>query len=182
MIIKLSAVRLSFPHLFVAQQSDLGGTPKFGASFLFAPGGDNEKLMLETIQAVGLDKWAAKWASNHKILKAGLKLCLKDGDTKAQYDGYEGNLFVSANSAKRPEVNDRDLTPLVESDGRPYGGCYVNAWIDVWAQDNKFGQRVNATLLGIQFVKDGDSFGAGSSLPTNAMVAMSDEDNMDDLV
>ncbi len=181
MIIKLSNTRLSFPHLFTAQQSDLGGTPKFGATFLFAAGSDNEQVMQEAIEAVGKEKWAAKWPGIKKQLTAGLKICLKDGDLKSQYEGYEGNLFVSTSGTKRPEVNDRDLTPLVEADGRPYGGCYVNAWIDVWPMDNKFGLRVCATLLGVQFVRDGDSFGGGSSLPKNTMVAMTAEDDLDDL-
>ena len=38
----------------------------------------------------------------------------------------------------------------------------VNATVNVWAQDNKYGKRVNAQLLGVQFYADGDSFGGGA--------------------
>jgi len=31
----------------------------------------------------------------------------------------------------------------------------------LWAQDNQFGKRVNAELLGVQFVRDGEPFGGG---------------------
>jgi hypothetical protein len=58
---------------------------------------------------------------------------------------------------------DKDRSPLVSADGRPYSGCYVNAQVEVWAQDHKsFGKRINAQLLGVQFVEDGDSFQAGA--------------------
>jgi hypothetical protein len=58
-------------------------------------------------------------------------------------------------------VVDLQGNPLVTTDGKPYAGCYVNANIDVWWQDNKYGKRVNASLRSVQFVKDGESFGAG---------------------
>ncbi|MWN55950.1 ssDNA-binding protein, partial [Escherichia coli] len=40
-------------------------------------------------------------------------------------------------------------------------GCYVNAVIDIWAQDNNFGKRINASLGGVQFLRDGDAFAGG---------------------
>lgn len=33
--------------------------------------------------------------------------------------------------------------------------------IDVWAQDNNFGKRINASLGGVQFLRDGDAFAGG---------------------
>lgn len=33
-----------------------------------------------------------------------------------------------------------------EADGLVYSGCYVNARIELWAQDNANGKRVNAKL------------------------------------
>lgn len=39
----------------------------------------------------------------------------------------------------------------------------MNASIELWAQDNKqFGKRINAQLRGVQFLRDGDAFAAGS--------------------
>jgi len=43
----------------------------------------------------------------------------------------------------------------------PYSGCYVNVSMDVWAQANDFGKRINAKLLAIQFEADGAAFGGG---------------------
>ncbi len=49
---------------------------------------------------------------------------------------FEGNLYVNANNKVRPLIIDRDKTPLDSTDGKPYGGCYVNASIELWAQDH----------------------------------------------
>ena len=90
-------------------------------------------------------------------------LVLQDGDLKAQYAGYPGNLFFNARSATRPTVVDRNKAQLTEADGKPYAGAYVNALIELWAQDNQFGKRINASLRGVQFVRDGDAFGGGAA-------------------
>lgn len=181
MKVQLKNVRLSFPHLFAAQASEMG-KPKYSATFIFEPGSANEKVMLEAIEQVGKEKWGPKWPAVKKSLTAGLKICLKDGDMKSQYAGFEGNMFVAASNVKRPLVVDRDASPLTEADGKPYGGCYVNASIDIWAQDHaQYGQRINASLLGVQFVKDGESFGGGLSASTDDFEPLEVED-ADDLV
>jgi hypothetical protein len=93
------------------------------------------------------------------------ELALHDGDIKAKYDGYAGNLFINANSneSSPPTVVDQARNPLTKASGKPYPGCYVNASIEFWPQKDhpKGGSRINAQLRGIQFYKDGDSFSAG---------------------
>ena len=42
-----------------------------------------------------------------------------------------------------------------------YGGCYVDMLIRPWGQDNKFGKRVNAALVAVQFKRAGERFGKG---------------------
>ena len=89
-------------------------------------------------------------------------------------------MFISARSKSRPTVVDRDKTPLTEQDGRPYGGCFVNAIVELWAQDNQFGKRINATLAGVQFLKDGDAFGGSRPADPDEFEAV--DDNNSDLV
>ncbi len=155
-LIKLTNVRLSFPHLFVAHSMEEGQEKKYGASFIM----DNEKhgelldLIEDTIERLALDKWKKK---------TGFKSCLRDGNDKAEMDGYgDGVMFISASRKTRPAVVNLDPSiPLTEEDGVIYAGCYVNATIRLWVQDNKWGKRVNAELRAVQFLKDGESFGAG---------------------
>lgn len=162
MKLKLTNVRLAFPKLFVPKAAEAGGNPTYGAAFLIEPDDAQLKGINLAMDAVAAEKWGTKTPGIVALLRKTDKMALHDGDLKAQYAGFPGMMFVSTNSATRPVVLDRDKTPLTAEDGKPYGGCYVNATVEFWAQDNKFGKRVNAQLLGVQFFRDGDSFGGGS--------------------
>jgi hypothetical protein len=161
MKLKLNNVRLAFPSLFEAKTVNGEGTPAFSATFLLAPNDPQVATINAAIDATAAEKWGAKAPALLLAARKADKVCLHDGDLKAAYDGFPGNLFVSARNALRPTVLDADKTPLVAADGRPYAGCYVHCVLELWAQDNQFGKRVNATLMGVQFYRDGDSFVGG---------------------
>lgn len=157
--VKLTNVRLSFAHIFRAKKnsSDPEATPKFQASFLIDKSTKEGKRNIARMEEAIEEAMRKKWGDNPPRLKAD-KICLRDGDDE-DWNGYEGCMYVSANNVRRPTIVDRDRSPLTEEDGKPYSGCYVNAIVRVWAQDNQHGKRVNASLEGIQFVKDGEPFG-----------------------
>lgn len=165
MKLRLENVRLAFPNLFTAKaaSADKPNDLTFSAAFIFPPDHPARKQLNEGIQAVAKEKWGAKSPDILKSAVAGDKLCLHNGDSKSEYEGYGGNFFVNARSKTRPLVIDTSKAPLVEADGKPYAGCYVNASIELWAQDNSYGKRVNASLRGVQFVRDGDAFTAGGA-------------------
>jgi hypothetical protein len=111
------------------------------------------------IWAVAKEHWgdqAKKICGSKKF-----EMCLHEGSEKEDLAGYTDDImYLTSSSPRRPLVIDRDRSPLTKDDRRPYGGCYVNAIVRFWVQDNNFGQRVNAELMGVQFFKDGDPFGA----------------------
>lgn len=158
--IMLRNVRLAFPSLF--EPSTFGdGDPAYQATFIIA--GDDPQIasINKAIEAVAREKWGAKAEANLKSLRSTNKVALKNGDEKSQYDGFEGNWFIAPRAKTRPTVVDGQRAPIGERDGKLYAGCYVNASIEIWAQDNAYGKRVNATLRGVQFVRDGEAFGGG---------------------
>lgn len=173
MRLALKNVRLAFPSLFEAKTVNGEGEPAFSAVFLIEPADPQTKAVEQAIAAVAKDKFGAKTDAVLKAMKAADKTCLHDGNTKAEYAGFADMLFVSARGKARPLVLDSDKSPLTAADGRPYAGCYVNASIDLWAQDNSFGKRVNAQLRGVQFLRDGDAFAGGGGAAT--------EDEFDDV-
>jgi hypothetical protein len=146
--------RLSYPHIFAAKAMNQGDTPKFSASFIL-----NKKTNAATIKEIqkAIDALTADKFKGKKL--PADKVCLRDGDLKDD-EAYAGAFYVSASNLKRPQVVDRDKSPLVAEDDKPYGGCYVNGVIRIWAQDNQYGKRINASLEAVQFLKDGDRFGA----------------------
>lgn len=163
MKLKIANVRLAFPVLFEAKTVNGEGKPAFSASFLINPADPQVKAINAAIEQVAKDKWGAKAEAILKQMRAQDKVCLHDGDLKSNYDGFPGNLYVSARSATRPLVIDRDKAPLNEQDGKPYAGCYVNASVELWPQDNNYGKRINASLRGVQFLRDGDAFAGGGA-------------------
>lgn len=180
--IMLKDVRLAFPKLFKAEQVNGQGDPKFGATLILGP--DHPQLdELRKIQdAVAKDKWKDKAAGIVKVLDKQDRLAVHDGDIKSQYDGFPGHFYLSANAQEsaKPTVVDQARNPLAENSGKPYAGCYVNASIEIWAQDNKFGQRINTTLRGIQFLRDGDAFSAGRPADADEFEEVTDGAGADD--
>ena len=172
MKIKLNAVRLSFPQLFEAKTVNGEGKPAFSAAFLISPKDPQIAMINTAISTVAAEKWGAKADAILKTIRAADKTCLHSGDLKAHYDGFEGMMYISARNPLKPSVVDTNRSPLVAEDGRPYAGCYVNAVLELWTQDNNYGKRVNATLMGVQFYKDGESFVGGG---------VADADDFDDL-
>ncbi|WP_085248052.1 DUF2815 family protein [Gilliamella mensalis] len=172
MKVKLQNVRLAFPELFKAEQVNGEGDPQFSATFILPRNHPNVKDIENAILQVAKEKWADKADAILKKVKAELKTCLKDGDLKADLEGFAGNYFLSASNRTRPYVINRDKTQLKPTDGVMYAGCYVYAVIDIWAMDNKFGKRICASLSGVQFYKDGDAFTGGG---------IASDDDFDDL-
>lgn len=183
MKIQLKNVRAAFLNaLFEAKTVNGEGKPAFSATFLLDPADPQVKTIEAAIEAVAKEKWGAKAEAILKQMRAQDKLCLHDGDLKANYDGFPGNLYVSSRSNTRPLVIDADKSPLAESDGRPYSGCYVNASLELWAQDNNYGKRVNAQLRGVQFFKDGDAFAGGGAASEDEFDDVTEGATADDLV
>ena len=171
--IKLNNVRLSFASLF--KKATFGGEEtKFEGTFLIDK--DTQADQIATISAA-----ITAMLTEKKALKLGPdRICLKDGDS-IEYEGYAGMMSIKASNAKRPIVIDRDKSPLAEEDGRPYSGSYVNCVLELWFQDNTWGKRVNANLLAVQFVRDGEAFGdggVGASADDFDVVEGEDDDNL----
>lgn len=170
MKIKLENVRLSFPSLF-RKAVFSGEETKYEATLLL--GKDTHKALIETLQKaiaekIKTDLKGAKLSDD--------KICLKDGDF-IEYDGYANCYSIKAGNNKRPMVIDRDKSPLTENDERLYAGCYVNAVVELWAQNNSWGKRINANLLGVQFAKDGEPFGDGVSVTADDFDAFGDDNS-----
>jgi hypothetical protein len=172
----LENVRLSYPSLFKAKAfGESGeGEPKFSASFIIPK--SNKKIIAKIEDAIE-HAIETKWGEKAPKLKAD-KVCFKDGDDKDD-DAYAGAMYINASNKRRPQVVDRDKTPLTADDGKPYGGCYVDAIIRIWAQDNKYGKRINASLELVRFRKDGEAFGA-PPVSADALPDLPDEDEEDE--
>lgn len=179
----LKNVRLAFGQgLFTARAAneDGSGDAKFSCKGIMDPttahGKANIKMVEDAEVKIATEKWAAKGAAVLKALRADNKAVLKDGDSK-EWDGFAGNNFVNASNKLKPKVKDRR-----GNDAGPeevYSGCYGDLHVEMWAQDNKFGKRINLTLRGFQKVADGDAFGGGQPASDEEFSDLGDPDSVD---
>ena len=161
MKLNIKDVRLAFPALFEAKTVNGEGDPAFSATFILASDHPQLAELKKAMDQLGQTKWGAKWPQVKKEIESKDRTALHDGDSKVGYEGFEGHFFISARNKTRPAVVDKDRSPLVQADGKPYAGCFVNASIELWCQDNNYGRRINASLRGVQFLRDGEAFAGG---------------------
>lgn len=190
MKVKLKRVRLSFPDLYEARQFQGEGEFRYGAVGLLDKSTKQGKANIKAVEDAILAEAKIKFKDKAEKKLAALrgnsnKFCFTDGDN-IDRDGYEGHMALAARrkqSAGPPLVLDVNKTPLSEKSGKPYAGCYVNMNVDIWVQTGQF-EGVRATLLGVQFVEDGDSFAAGAAVSDDDFddesdLSTEDEDNDD---
>ena len=155
-------LRLSFPNLFQPDAFDANQKPKFGATFILDKSDPQVAVIREHMNDVGRQKWGTKW--DDQKFRSSVTACIRDGSDKSHLDGFsEDNIFFNASNPKRPTVVDRDRSAIAEEDGKIYAGCFVNASVEFWVQDNQYGKRINASLRGVQFAGQGEAFGGGGS-------------------
>lgn len=181
-VIKLINVRLGFPNLWEPDQK----FNKFSACFPIDPKSANAKALDYAVQKVAKEKWGAKAdAILSEIKRAGRLSYIESPKRDANgevYGGFEGAYTCNTSSDTKPQVIDKDTSPLTKADGKPYGGCYVDASVEVWAQDNSWGKRINAKLRWVQFRSDGDSFSGGVPVSQDEFSSIADGAAADDLM
>jgi len=157
MKIKLTNVRISFPNIFKPKAFEEGQDASYGETFVLDK--VKQKELITQIRTA-VNDLATDYFKGKIPPMVTQKHPLRDGAEKEDLDGYgDTMMFCGARNKTRPTVVDRALNPLTEEDGIIYGGCFVNATVRAWVQDNKVGKRIDFQLRAIQFLKDGPPFG-----------------------
>jgi len=182
---RIENVRLAFPEIWHPKAIE-GGAARYSACFIIDPKSKAAKDIAAAMEAAAKEKFGDKAPQVLAKLKADKRVAFrtedrvnKDGEV---YEGFEGMFSLNASNKIKPLVVDANKAPLSEEDGRPYGGCYVNAQVEIWAQNNpdpKIGRRINCTVLGIQFVRHGDAFGGARVASVDAFDSLEPVDAED---
>lgn len=179
-IIFISNARLSFPHLIEPQkQMTSKGKERisYNCQLIMAPSDPSFAQFMTKVQELALAKWKEHTTPVLQMINADRKLrCYGNGaeminkTTFKVYDGYEGGVFISCGRDSPPQVIQADGKPIDPTNTLAYqsltramyGGCYVNAAVKPWMQENEFGRAVRCDLIAVQFAKDGTPFGEGA--------------------
>mgnify|MGYP001057866225 CR=1 FL=1 len=189
-IIMLSDVRLSFPHLVEPQKNQTNDGKyrvSYSAEFIMPMDHKGFKDFQARVGELAQEKWKDHAQSVLNMIQQDRKLrCYGKGDEKINqktfkvYDGYEGNVYITAGCstimesadgvAKRPQMIQQDGSAVdamntmayQQTARKMYGGCRVNVAIKPWCQENKHGRGIRCDLVAIQFLRDDEPFGGGS--------------------
>ena len=187
-VVVLKNVRLAFAKLWKAEAATADAKPKFGASLLLEPDTAEYKANVKACEAavayVSKKQWADKWERISGAIERKRK-AFRDGDGETNeegdtWDGFAGTMIVVAKNVKRPQILNRDKTPLAEEDGVVYSGCYVDAVVSFYTTSTKQqgGNGIFASLEIVRFRKDGDSFGAGKLAVDDYLDDLGDDEDM----
>lgn len=169
--IMLKNITLAFPAL--AEPQAFGeGEPAYGAKFPIVIDGEHQKAIEAAMKAEAKEAWKDKADSVLSMLAEDGKLAFvkkiyRSKKTGEPYQGFEGKHYLSARNAKtQPSVFNQYGEAITTKDAierQAYSGAVVNASIEIWAQDNKWGRRVNCSLRGVMLTGEGENFGGGST-------------------
>lgn len=169
-----NGARASFLALDKPVPFAAGMAPKWKATFLLDPSDKEHAAIIADIKAK-----AAKLLADAGLKREDLTHppCFGDG-SKKKYDGWSGMFYISSaqdGTSYVPVVN-RTKVPVKPGNAQfPYSGCYINGSITLWLQNNSYGKRINANLLTVQFVRDGEAFGGGERVdPDDEFEALGD--------
>lgn len=169
--IMLKNVVLAFPAL--AEPQSFGeGEPAYGAKFPIRVNSEQQKAIEAAMLAEATEAWKDKADSVLSMLAEDGKLCFtkkvyRSKKTGEPYQGFDGAHYLSTRNAKtQPSIYNaygEEVTGKADIERQAFSGAVVNASIEVWAQDNKWGRRINCSLRGVMLTGEGENFGGGSS-------------------
>ena len=164
--VRINNAILSFPQLTTPKAFATGQPEKYSCDLIVPV--DDEGL--KDFQQEGVKLAQAKWGekagpiiemiAKTKKLRAfgmGTERLKTDGTV---YQGYENMAYLGGNTTEQPDLYDSNGEKLMNA-SKLYGGCTVNAIVKPWIQDNKYGKAIRCDLIAVQFVADGEPFGAG---------------------
>jgi hypothetical protein len=181
-IILLSDVRLSFPHIVEPQKNVNEKTGEtrisYNCEFIMPQTHPGFQQFMKRYGELAL----AKWAENAQVVMGMIQgdrkqRCFGPGEEKVNkktfkpYDGYAGNVFITAGRDQPPQIIQADGTPIDPTNTmayqmltrKMYGGCRVNAAVKPWIQANAYGNGIRCDLVALQFARDDTPFGEGAT-------------------
>ena len=170
--IKIENARLAFPAIYEPKPFKPGMPPKYHADLVITPDNPSWAKFLERATRLAGDKFGDIAEGVMTNIQQDKRLrCFRSGSEKLSqktmkvYEGYEGMKYVHGINDEQPALFNGageviDPTDALGDPTKFYGGCYVNAIVSPWIQDNQYGRAIRCNLLALQFRGDGAKFSA----------------------
>lgn len=148
-------VLVSYPNVVEARAMG-DDAPRFGIDILIDAEDQAEEVAFLKSYVSELAKTAGK---DFKVTSD--KIFFRKGNEEKPEQ--VGKYLVRAGQAEKdggPVVVDAYGKPIKNAKDI-YGGCFCHVVINPWVQNNKYGKRINASILTVKKVADGEPFGSG---------------------
>lgn len=165
--IKIENVRFSYPHLdkpYAGKGEDgKAQKPKYGIVGMLPK---KTHVAAKDLIVEAMNELLKQ--NDNATVSSDKKFC-RNGDDHEKADTYGGHWIVSAREERKPSVRNKRGELVSEPEkiaDLVYGGCWGHILVRPWFQDGKkvgagYGKRVNAGLVGVQFIRDDKPFGEG---------------------
>jgi hypothetical protein len=159
-LIRIDGVRLSYPHLARPHKGDSddgNAVAKYSVVGLMPK--KTHAAVKNLLDKISLEFFKEK--NKGARIPKDKQFC-RDGDDVGK-DEYEGMWTVNASETKRPVLKNqrKETLSVEEAEELFFAGCWGTLLIRPWWQDNKFGKRLNANLISVQYVRTDTAFGEG---------------------
>jgi hypothetical protein len=169
--------RVSFPHILQPHAATPSSPLKYSADLLLPVGSPDQQKVEAAAQQCAVEAFKENAmsllavAQNDRMLRSygpgESKVSTKTGQPLV---GYPGMFYVSVSALLQPSlvkpngdaVDPNNALEMNQVAGQIYGGCWVNALIKPWAQNNQHGRTIRWDFLAVQFAKDDEPFGEGA--------------------
>jgi len=171
--VKLNNVVLCFPHLFEKHAAPGSDKEKYSAEFILDP--KTHAADLAKVQAAVREVAAAAGKAGKEntfkfpVLRSGDKENEeRERMDRAPRQELAGKVFVRASDPNyQPPVVDRNLQPISEAQrSMIFGGCIVNAYIDLYYSAGGANPGVFVGLKGVQLVDNVNVEKLGGGAPS----------------
>ena len=171
--------RLSYAYVWEPRRNDdENSSPKYSTVLLIDK---KDKKTLDKIEkAIEAAKIAGKTklANAKGVIPKNIKTPLRDADEEeCDNEEYKGMMFINANSYNKPQIVDRHLNKIIDTN-EVYSGCYANVTVNFYAFDVGTNKGIAAGLGNIQKVKDGERLSGGASAEDDFEALDEDEDDI----
>lgn len=184
--IVLRNVRLSYEHIFTPTKFDESQDAKYSATFILPKDHPDLAAVKKAMYEAGQETFSSEFKGTG--WPRGFTCSLKDADVETNSMGevlaeknpaYAGCYILETNSTRRPVTLGRRKEQITEDDGIIYSGCYVNASLAAAGYTyGKVKRGVKCYLNAVQFVRDGEHFGADVSADFDVLDDDDDNDFM----
>ena len=172
-------VRLSFPCIASPQIHQDTQKASYGADLIIDPADPNFAKFMAIVHKLAVEKWGEKAQAVVAMCEQDKRSrCYGKGEEKIHqtkmvpYEGYPGNLYITARGSRMPQIIRPDGSPVEEANlierqavaRTLYGGCRADVVVKPWMQNNtpdKGGRAVRCDLVAIRFAGDDAPFGGG---------------------